>query len=277
MLKYRSSFGGCSTVEVRRAVRAAKQRPHGRRDHALHRLARRSCSGTSDLAATSRGGEGKPLYAFFANMGASAAYWVGSQADRSGGTRSRWSDRSARTACSRTTPSEEEIGIKLTVVSTGPFKGLGADGKVTEQLVSDVQREIDDLNERFLVAVAAGRGMDDGPKVRALADGRVHVGEKAVQEGLVDVVGTFDAAMQALSQEKPKMITRDQFDAYAAEHPEPWQPFVEAGEDRLGKAEAHQEEIARLKAVEAPRPGARKLAIKQFKAGARRRRRRARW
>jgi ClpP class serine protease len=59
----------------------------------------------------------------------------------------------------------------------------------------------------------------DMEKVRALADGRVHVGEKAVQEGLVDVVGTFDAALQALSQEKPKMITviSDQFDAYAAE------------------------------------------------------------
>jgi hypothetical protein len=27
---------------------------------------------------------------------------------------------------------QEEIGIKLTVVSTGPYKGLGADGKVTD-------------------------------------------------------------------------------------------------------------------------------------------------
>jgi ClpP class serine protease len=152
-------------------------------------------------------------------MGASAAYWVGSQADGSGATRSRWSDRSARTACSRTTRKlQEEIGIKLTVVSTGPFKGLGADGKVTDQLVSDVQREIDDLNERFLVAVAAGRGMEmEGPRAGRRACSRRG---KAVQEGLVDVVGTFDAAMQALSQEKPKMITRDQFDAYAAEHPD---------------------------------------------------------
>ena len=59
------------------------------------------------------------------------------------------------------TKMQDAIGIKLTVVSTGAYKGLGADGKVSDQLISDVQREVNDLNERFLVAVAAGRKMED--------------------------------------------------------------------------------------------------------------------
>jgi signal peptide peptidase SppA len=267
MLKYRSSFGGCSTVEVRRAVRAAKN------DRMVHGIMLYidspggSCSGTSDLAADVVAAAGtKPLYAYFANMGASAAYWVGSQAD------AVWGNEIALVGSIGTycvleddTQLNEEIGIKLTVVSTGPFKGLGADGKVTDQLISDVQREIDDLNERFLVAVAAGREMEM-TKVRALADGRVHVGEKAVQEGLVDVIGTFDAALQALSQEKPKMITKDQFDAYAAEHPDAVQPFVKQGHEAGQKAEriASSE---RIKTVRAACPGRADLALDLLEAG----------
>lgn len=245
MLKYRSSFGGCSTVEVRRAVRAAS---NDRMVDAIMLYVDSpggSCSGTSDLASDIKIAAGrKPLWSFIANMGASAGYWVASQADQV------WANEialvgSIGTYCVLTdeTKWQEEIGIKLTVVSTGPYKGLGADGKVTDQLVSDVQREINDLNERFLLAVADGRGLGID-KVRTLADGRVHVGEKAVHEGMVNVIGTFDAALQALSQEKPKMITQDQFDAYAAAHPDATKPFVQKGIDQASKQPATPQQLA---------------------------------
>jgi ClpP class serine protease len=35
---------------------------------------------------------------------------------------------------------QDQWGFKYKVVSTGTYKGLGADGKVTDELVADVQR-----------------------------------------------------------------------------------------------------------------------------------------
>jgi len=57
-----------------------------------------------------------------------------------------------------TTKMLEQDGVKLTLVSSGPLKGAGADGSITEPLVSMEQRLIDVATDQFKSDVVAGRG-----------------------------------------------------------------------------------------------------------------------
>jgi signal peptide peptidase SppA len=269
MSKRGSSFGGCSTVETRKAVRAAAD------DWMVRSIILHICSpggtvsGTSDLADDVLAARGKkPVFAYIADMGCSAAYWVASQCERIyANTTAVVGSIGTYTVLEDDTGFSEQMGIKYRVVSTGEYKGLGADGAVTDKLVADVQREVDELNAPFLAAVTNGRAgkIADVP---AIADGRAHVGEQARQLGLIDEIASLDAAIEAISQlRKVKTMTpTEQVKQIAAEHPDAVASFREEGK-KAGKAEAHQEEIARLKAIEAACPGRPALAVKMFCAG----------
>lgn len=92
----------------------------------------------------------------------------------------------------------QRMGIKVHVVSTAPLKGIGQRGAaVTEGQLAECQRSIDALNERFVAAVARGRGMSL-EAARALADGRTHIGSDAVALGLADRVGTLRGVLTDL-------------------------------------------------------------------------------
>lgn len=218
------SFGGASTIAIRRKLRTAAENQQVRAIMLHISSPGGTVAGTADLAddvvAVREGkfGKAKPVYAYIADMGCSAAYWVASQcamiyANKTAlvgsiGTYAVLEDDSAYA---------ESMGIKWRVVSTGPFKGLGADGKVTDELVADVQREVNELNAPFLAAVQAGRG-DKIPDIAVVADGRAHVSEQAISFGLIDEIASLDAALQALLETLP--MNSEQFRAYAAEHPD---------------------------------------------------------
>ena len=147
----------------------------------------------------------KPVIAYVSGLCCSGAYWIASQATNiicrpeaevgNIGVYSVLADFSKLYA---------EVGIDLTLVASGQFKGLGADGKVTEDMVSDTRRIIDGLFKQFVAAVASGRKMkpDDALKV---SDGRAYLGEPSKQLGLVDAVATsFDAAMTTMGAVGPE-------------------------------------------------------------------------
>jgi signal peptide peptidase SppA len=197
LTKYGSSMTGGGTIEMRRQVRAAA------RDGAIKAIVLHvdspggTVSGTRDLAqevAAARAA--KPTFAFIEDLGASAAYWIASQADKvfvndtglvgSIGTFAVIHDTSGAAG---------QMGIKVHVIRAGEFKGAGTPGTpVTEGLLAESQRVVDELNGHFLQGVAAGRRMPM-EKVIALADGRVHVGAAAVAAGLADGVKSFDEVL----------------------------------------------------------------------------------
>jgi hypothetical protein len=167
-----------------------------------------------------RGGEGEAALHVLRQHGGVGRLLGGSQADKVWGNEIALVG-SIGTYCVLEDDSkmQEEIGIKLTVVSTGPYKGLGADGKVTEQLISDVQREIDDLNERFLVAVAAGRELQwtEGPRASRRACSRRGKGRAGrLGRRRWDVRRRNAGTLTGETEDDH----RDQFKAYAAEHPD---------------------------------------------------------
>src|SRR5690606_3220449 len=95
---------------------------------------------------------------------------------------------------------DEKLGITFDEVRTGKF---GEMFTVTRPLTAEErafwQQELEESYETFLEKAAEGRNMtkDD---VRAVAAGRVWSGSEAADNGLVDVLGGFDEAVQLAAE-----------------------------------------------------------------------------
>jgi len=137
--------------------------------------------------------------AYIEDLGASAAYFVASQAGRivanqaaevgSIGTYGVVMDSSGMAA---------REGIKVHVVKAGRYKGMGVPGtEITSEQLVEMQRVVDAANALFIAAVARGRPMS-ADRVAELADGRVHIAAEALKLNLIDGIQTFDAALESL-------------------------------------------------------------------------------
>lgn len=200
----------------------------------------------------------KPSLARIRGMGASAAYRAASQADRIVATRdAQVGSIGTYTVLADTTGLQESIGVRLTLIASGPYKGLGADGKVTAALTEDTQREIAEINDLFVADVKSGRGLSI-THARELADGRVWIASAAKSLGLIDSVES--------SFKENNSMNAEQFKAYAAENPDAVVGFIEQGK-KAGIAEAHTQEIERMKSLLAACPNRPALAISSFIAG----------
>ena len=148
----------------------------------------------------------KPVFAFAGDCIASAAYWIGSQATKLFvGPTSTVGSIGVYTVLVDSSRLAANQGIDVKVVKSGEMKGAGTPGTpITDAQVADTQRVIDDLNGHFVAAVARGRGMRmkhernaDGKPIPA--DGRVFIGQQAVDMGLADGVMDRSAALSAVS------------------------------------------------------------------------------
>lgn len=204
MMKYASSLsGGCSTIRLRREIRQAAA------DAAVLGILLMvdspggTVAGTHDLAAeVARAAEKKPLHAYIEDLGASAAYWVASQAARiTAGPTTMVGSIGTFAVIQDLSGAAEKLGVKVHVLRAGEFKGAGTRGtEVTDEQLAEWQRIVNELNEHFVKGVAAGRKLSIDA-VRSLADGRIHIGQAAVGMRLIDAVGDFQAAMDAMRSE----------------------------------------------------------------------------
>jgi protease-4 len=88
-----------------------------------------------------------------------------------------------------------QMGVKVHVVRSGKYKGVGAPGvPVTEEDLSYFQERIKPFHNQFVSRVMSGRRMRKGD-VEELADGRIHIAKKAMELGLIDKVARLDDAM----------------------------------------------------------------------------------
>jgi protease-4 len=115
----------------------------------------------------------------------------------------------------------EKIGLHSQVVKSGKHKDIGSPVRpMTDEDRAILQGLIDDVHSQFIDSVAAGRHLDP-QKVRVLADGRIFTGRQARDLGLVDELGSLDAAVRRAGElggvdgkpevvypptEKPKLI-----------------------------------------------------------------------
>jgi len=200
MTKGASSYGGASTVAIRRNIREAV------RDDSVKAIFLHvdspggTVAGTADLATeVNRADAQKPVYAYIEDLGASAAYWVASQARRV------TANPTAQVGCIGTlivledsSGKAEKEGLKVRVVSSGGYKGAFVEGtEITEEQIDYAQGIVNDMNIHLLQGVKKGRNMPI-ERVRELADGRLHIAAKALSLGLIDGVETIDDSVENL-------------------------------------------------------------------------------
>lgn len=145
--------------------------------------------------------EGKPLIVSMGDVAASGGYYIAAPADEI------WASPATVTGSigifavvptvNRTL---EKLGVHVDGVGTTPLSGqLRIDRPLGAEARTLLQSAIERGYEEFLARVAQGRNKSRD-QVDAIAQGRVWAGSEAQRIGLVDHLGTFDAAVQAAAR-----------------------------------------------------------------------------
>jgi signal peptide peptidase SppA len=147
----------------------------------------------------------KPVYALADGLMASAAYWIGSAADKvfsasdttavgSIGVIAKHADYSK---------AQEMEGVKVTDIYAGKYKAVGSpNAPLTTEGRATIQAQLDHAYSVFVDAVAKNRGVDAKTVLDKMADGRVFFGKQAVDAGLVDGMSNASDLITQLNQIK---------------------------------------------------------------------------
>jgi len=137
---------------------------------------------------------GKPTLAYTDSEMASAAYWIGSAADRVvASPSSTVGSIGVYMAIPDYSEAAKMAGIKMVVIKSGKFKGAGIEGtSLDEGQMSNLQEGVDTIHAEFKEAVNMKRKM---VKAEAM-EGQVFSGKQAAAQGLV--TGLADSFNDAL-------------------------------------------------------------------------------
>lgn len=160
-------------------------------------------SGTYDLAQEiANAGLKKPVMTYGEDQICSAAYWAGSQASDGLWCNQTCSVGSVGTLLVMEDSSKmaEEFGVRVVVIGSGEYKGIGVDGApLTDKQVAYLRKQVLALNAQFTGAVQSARSLS-ADKMTEVAKAGVFIGEAAVDIGLVDGIATLDAVKAMLLQ-----------------------------------------------------------------------------
>lgn len=155
--------------------------------------------GTHELAQMIAAARGtKPITAYVSHLGCSAAYWLASAAD---------------TIVCDATALVGSIGVLMALPGSDPdqptleFVSSQSPRKnpdpATDDGKADIQATLDSLAAVFIADVAAQRGVAVETVLSDFGQGGVFVGQQAVDAGLVDRLGSFEATLADLRRTAP--------------------------------------------------------------------------
>lgn len=138
----------------------------------------------------------KPVVTYTGGMMASAAYWIGSQ------SRAVYASPTAIVGSIgivnlHVSRAKElaDMGREVTVVRAGSEKMLANPyERLTEAGKAQLQAQADAMYDVFIESVASARGISVKAAEKKFGQGRVFVGQQAIEAGLVDKLGGFDDA-----------------------------------------------------------------------------------
>lgn len=200
MMRGKSSFGGCSTVQMRRILRNGTTNPAVKAGLIVADTGGGSVAGTDELGQDIKAfGQVKPIHTHVSTIMASAGYWAGSQTSHISAARTaEIGSLGTYTSIVDSSKAAEDGGFKVIMVSTGIHKGAFTPGtEITPEQIAALKVIIEDLNEVFMEAVQDGRGFADKEN-KSLFDGNIHVAKKALNLGLIDSVSTLEEAVHLL-------------------------------------------------------------------------------
>jgi signal peptide peptidase SppA len=258
--------GGASSEVIGNDIRAALN------DSAIHSIILNidspggTVDGTQALAQTILAArDSKPIVALADGVMASAAYWIGSaaQAVYIADNTTAVGSIGVVAAHQDISVAQEKAGIKTTEIAAGKYKRiassyapLSADGK------QSIQDQVDYLYSVFVSDISKNRGVSTDTVLKNMADGRMFIGQQAIDARLVDGVSTMDALVAELNRSrvqgvqgksviKPKgnmmTITRE---TLAAEAPE-LEATIKAEGHAEGLATGAKAELERIQSVRA--------------------------
>jgi len=141
----------------------------------------------------------KPIIAYIEDLGASAAYWIASQATEVVGHRiAHVGSIGVFAVLVDSSEAAVASGLKFHLVASAPLKGSGVMGvPLAEDYLEAVQGEIETNAALFLADIGRGRGLSQA-QTTVLHDGRTYIGQQALDRGLIDRVENLDETIARL-------------------------------------------------------------------------------
>lgn len=139
----------------------------------------------------------KPVVAYTGGRMCSAAMWIGSAADRIVvGKTAEIGSIGVLMVHEEYSKMGKEIGINTTILKSGKYKAVGNPYEPLSKDDKDtIQAELDYLYSIFVETVAGNKGISVD-KALTMADGKIFIGQQAVDIGLADDLGTYDDAIK---------------------------------------------------------------------------------
>lgn len=198
-------IGATSYGEIRDALIAAAENPDVKSIALDISSGGGSVAGMSDTAdlISTIDKKVKPVFAFSDSIIASAAYNLGVSA------RSLEIGKMAEAGSIGIIMTQKEVtkmmekeGITATVIRSGKYKALGGPYEVLSDTAKEVlQAQVDQLDKMFVEHVAQARGTTTDVVSSRYGQGRMFIGQSAVDVGLVDGITSFDAFMSKIQSQ----------------------------------------------------------------------------
>ena len=150
----------------------------------------------------------KPTVTVSTGLMASGGYWIGSAANAiyiSGETDMIGSIGVVATH----SYDPRATGVQRTEITAGKYKRIASDtGPLTKEGRAYLQAQVDEIYRVFVDTVATNRRVTPEQVLSHMADGRVFVGQQAIDAGLVDGIATVDAMVAQMASNPEKFSKR---------------------------------------------------------------------
>lgn len=144
---------------------------------------------------------GRPIWAYFATQACSGGYYISMAADQIYANRNCWTG-SIGVIISLANYKElyDKLGIKEIDITSGANKAMGSGGlDLTKEQYAILQSLVDEAYDQFIDIVSESRNMDKDA-LKPIADGRIYTAKQAVDNGLIDSVGSLQNAKTAMME-----------------------------------------------------------------------------
>lgn len=95
----------------------------------------------------------------------------------------------------------DKLGVEDQTITAGTLKDSGSPlRRMTNEERAVFQTVIDDLHERFRTVVAVGRPLLSKERIADLSDGRIYSAPQALENGLIDSIGSIEDTIDAIEQ-----------------------------------------------------------------------------
>lgn len=152
----------------------------------------------------------KPIWAFSDGQICSAAYWIGAAADKIFLSGNTVQAGSIGVVAVHVDVSEQDkmFGEKITEITAGKYKRIaGNHAPLSDDGRTYLQDQVDAVYSVFIESLVKYRGVSEN-KVLAMADGKIFIGQDALEIGLVDGIAPLDDVLQRMTSPANKTTTK---------------------------------------------------------------------